>query len=76
MKPIETIDDAIDAHGNPDFDGYMVRRFPEDVDSPPSTEHFREIRYHGLSDVADVCITERPDGKIHWQLQGKPLSTN
>lgn len=76
MKPIETIDDAIDALGNPDFDGYTEHRCPEEIETPPSTEYLREIRYHGLSEVADVWITERPDGKIHWRLQGKQLPIN
>lgn len=72
LKDIKSIDDAIRQFGEPDFDGHSGTKAPESESNPPKIEHYRDIRYHGLSDVADVWIAERPDGSAFWQLQGKP----
>ena len=71
LESITTIDDALEMLGKPDFDGHSTSRQLEAEDESPRIEDHREIRYYGLSDVADVWITERPDGKIYWHLQGK-----
>lgn len=72
LKNIKSIDDAIQQFGQPDFDGQSATKTPESEHHPSKIEHHRDIRYHGLSDVADVWIIERPDGSAYWQLQGKP----
>jgi hypothetical protein len=73
LEPVKTMDDALALLGKPDFDGHSVSKRPEAENKAPRIEHHRTIRYDGLSDVADVLITERRDGKIFWQLQGKHL---
>jgi hypothetical protein len=73
LHPITTIDDALKNLGAPDFDGHSTTKIPESDTEGPKIQYSREIRYERLSDVAIVSITERPDGKIHWQLQGKFL---
>lgn len=76
LAPIQTMSDAVDTFGTPDYDDYSVSRCPEDDDSPPRTVYHREVRFYTLSDVADVWISERPDGKVFWQLQGKYIDRN
>ncbi len=71
LQNIKTIDDAIEQLGQPDMDGHVANKKPESEGNPPKIDHNRDIRYHNLSDVADVRITERPDGSAYWQLQGK-----
>ena len=71
LDGIETIDGALARFGKPDFEGTSVTTHPERANEPPRIEHHRDIRYHNLSDVAEIWITERPDGKIFWHLQGK-----
>ena len=71
LEPITTIDDTLEMLGKPDSDGHSTSRQLEAENEPPRIEHHREIRYYGFSDVAEVWITERPDGRIYWQLQGK-----
>ena len=73
LKPIETISDALQVFGVPDLDDYERSSQPEDGNTPPLTNFFRVIRYFGLSDVAVVCLSERSDGRVFWQLQGKPI---
>jgi hypothetical protein len=73
LAPIETIHDALAALGTPTWDDYSTIRRPEQQGKPSSIEYHREIRYENMSDVADIWITERPDGKVYWQLQGKYL---
>jgi len=75
MAPIETMNDALTTLGAPDFDDYCVSSYPEDGDTPPVTLYRRLIRYYRLSKIADVAITERSDGKVNWQLEGKFLAT-
>jgi hypothetical protein len=43
-----------------------LKKRPETEDNAPLTQHHRDIRYYQLSDIADVWISERPDGKIFW----------
>ncbi len=71
LEPIKTIDDALELLGKPDVDSYLAVRTPEAENKAPTIERLRDIRYYGLSDVADVSIAERPDGLISWHLQGK-----
>jgi hypothetical protein len=71
LDGITTIDDALAKLGKPDFEGTSVTRHPEAENEAPRIQHHRDIRYFGLSETAEVWITERPDGKIFWQLQGK-----
>ena len=71
LDGIETINDALQQLGNPDFEGTSIVKRPERENEPPRIQHHRDIRYHNLSDVAEIWITERPDGRIFWRLQGK-----
>lgn len=73
LAPLKTIDEAVALFGKPDYDGHSRVRDPGSDERAPSVECHREIRYENLSDVASVCITERPDGKLSCCLLGKPL---
>jgi hypothetical protein len=74
LEPIKSIADAIATLGPPDYDGHSISRTFEKEGQPPQTAFQRHIRYGALSTIADIWINEREDGKIHWQLQGKPLA--
>jgi hypothetical protein len=76
LHGITTIDAAIKKFGKPDFEGVSTSKHPERQDKPPRIEHHRDIRYHNLSDIAEIWITERPDGSIYWHLQGKYIGRN
>ena len=41
------------------------------IDTPELTESFRALSYSGLSETADVLVTVRPDGKVHFGYVGK-----
>jgi hypothetical protein len=71
LEPVKTVRDALEQLGPPDFDGFSTTLRPERDDQPPLVERHRDLRYYSLSDVADIWITERSDGAVHWQLQGK-----
>ena len=73
LTPVHTISDALNLLGKPDDDNPagVISRNDESDQSPSSVTAFRTLTYRGLSDVADVCFTERPDGLAHWSLQGK-----
>jgi len=76
LRDIQTIGDALAKLGKPDFAGTSVANRSETKTDGPTTHHHRTIRYYKLSDVAEVRITERLDGKIFWQLQGKHVGRN
>jgi len=76
LHGITTIDAAIKKLGTPDFEGTSTSKFPEQEGTAPRIEYHRDIRYHNLSDVAEIWITERPDGTIYWHLQGKYIYRN
>ncbi len=71
LDGVTTIAEALTKFGKPDFEGTSVTRHPENENEAPKIQHHRGIRYFGLSETAEVWITERPDGRIFWQLQGK-----
>jgi hypothetical protein len=71
MDGLRTIEDVIGRLGKPDFEGLSTARHFECENQAPSIQHHRDIRYHRFSEVADIWITERPDGTIFWRLQGK-----
>jgi hypothetical protein len=74
---IETIDDAIQRFGKPDYDETSTRTVLPTRESPPKTEQHRHIRYYNLSDFAYIWITEFRggvfDGEFVWHLQSKFL---
>jgi hypothetical protein len=70
---LKTLDEAMQVLGSPDDDiphGLTEKR-PEQDGAPPTVESFRTLRYCGLSETADVNITESRTGSIHFWLQGK-----
>ena len=71
LKGVNSMDDAIRRFGKPDYDGTAGSHRDETKDAGPCIEHHRFIRYHALSDVADIWLTERSDGGILWELHGK-----
>lgn len=73
LSGVQTIDGAIEKFGKPDFAGVSTSKYAEREGEAPRIEPHRHIRYGNLSDVAEVWITERPDGKIYARLQGKSL---
>lgn len=76
LSGVQTIDDAIQKFGTPDFEGVSTSKYPAREGEAPRIEPHRSIRYGNLSEVAEVWITERPDGKIYARLQGKYLGNN
>jgi hypothetical protein len=72
LKPLKTIGDVLSTLGVPDHDSYSVTHYPSRDESAPGIIYNRELRYQGLSDVADVCIFECSDGEVRWTLQSKP----
>jgi hypothetical protein len=73
LAPIKTTQQAFDAFGPPQADGFSVARETrrDDPSNPPMAQRRREVFYKGLSDVADVRITELPDGRVSFTLLGK-----
>jgi hypothetical protein len=73
LSHVRTIRSAIKRLGKPDRDepdGVRTER-PERDGQSPAIHHHRALYYEHLSEIADVWITERPDGTVHWSLQGK-----
>lgn len=73
LSGVQTIDDALQKFGKPDFEGVSTSKYAEREGKAPGIEAHRNIRYCDLSEVAEVWFTERPDGKIYARLQGKYL---
>jgi hypothetical protein len=75
LRPIETIQQALDTFGPPQMDSYSTIRdlHRDEPDHPPTVQRRPSLLYTALSDVADVRITERPDGRTSWTLSGKCL---
>ncbi len=73
LAPVQTISDALRLLGTPDDDNPVgvVSRTDETDHSPSSVASSRTLTYHGLSDVANVCVTECSDGRAFYSLQGK-----
>jgi hypothetical protein len=73
LTPIASIQQAIDAFGPPQMDGFSVARNfrRDDPKSPPTIQRHRELLYMTLSEVADVRITEVFNGRVSWMLSGK-----
>jgi hypothetical protein len=74
LNPLKTIEDTFNTLGVPDHDGYSVTEDHCRDELPPYIVYNRLLRYHGLSEIADVCISGNSDGKVRWTLQGKPLA--
>ena len=73
LRPLHSIDAATSALGPPDLDDFTIQHFDESVESPPRTSCLRELRYYGVSQHADVSITQRNDGSIFFHFYGKPI---
>jgi hypothetical protein len=73
LEPIRTLSDALERLGKPDEDcayGTVIRHH-EEGNRPPVDEFCRTYRYHSLSKVAQVEITEHRDGTVSFGLSGK-----
>lgn len=73
LAPVATLRAALKRLGKPERDDPAGTRTQtsEDGDRPPTRKRHRTLVYEQLSSVADVWITESPDGRAHWQLIGK-----
>ena len=72
-KDIKTIKDAFSKLGKPDEDdpaGAGINT-PEKGGEPPKYETFHSLRYHGLSDVAYIEITDYLRERVHISFLGK-----
>ena len=72
LVPVRTIRGALRRLGKPERDdpsGTSVT--VEGASGDPIVRRHRTLVYEHLSAVADVWITERSDGAVSWQLQGK-----
>ncbi|WP_425399677.1 DUF6980 family protein [Aeoliella sp.] len=78
LRACKNVEDVLAALGPPDRDdptGCSSTTF-EEVDCPPQITIERLLVYENLSDVADVHVTERPNGKIGFSISGKPKSAS
>lgn len=76
LDQVDTISTALAKLGQPtrdDATGSQKRH--EKAGQPNSIQRFRTLVYENLSDVADVWITERENGKAFCQLQGKYIGS-
>ncbi|MFI5381320.1 MAG: hypothetical protein ACHRHE_18640 [Tepidisphaerales bacterium] len=73
LASVKTIRSALKRLGKPERDDPSGTRIGQDEadGNPPVVQHHRTLIYERLSEVADVCITERADGGASWQLIGK-----
>lgn len=73
LAGVRSIEDALRVLGPPDRDdphGVMVHQAELDG-APPTLQRYRMLTYTGLSDTAEVIVTDyRRDG-VHTVLQGK-----
>ena len=72
---LKTLDQATQALGPPDDDNPqgLTETQVEREGTAPTAESSRTLRYPGLSETADVYITETRTGGLHFWLQGKYL---
>ena len=73
LLPIETIADALERFGEPEFDSPFGTAWMRDEASgePGAIEYARVLRYESLSEVATVDILESPGGRVGFSLSGK-----
>jgi hypothetical protein len=73
LDGVTSIRAAIRKLGKPDEDNPrgIGMETPERRGHAAAKQWFRTLRYEKLSEVANVRITERADGRASWQLQGK-----
>lgn len=73
LSPIETIQQAFDTFGLPQMDDFSVMRNlrRDEADNPPTIQRCRELLYTQLSEVAEIRISELPNGSVSWMLSGK-----
>jgi hypothetical protein len=76
LAGITTLDEATRRLGNPDRDepAGVTQETPEDNGHPSIIEWFRSIVYCGLSDTAEVHITDFREKGVGIRLQGKCLA--
>jgi hypothetical protein len=77
LDGITSIRAAIRKLGKPDDDNPrgISMETPQRGGHAPTKQWFRTLRYEKLSKVANVCVTERADGRASWRLQGKAKKT-
>ena len=73
LATVRTIRGALKQLGKPDDDnptGTSVQHL-ETANRGPSVRHFRTLTYTRLSNVADLRIIEKADGRVSYSLVGK-----
>jgi hypothetical protein len=75
LTGVTTLNDALRKLGNPDRDepAGVTQKTPERDGNPSIIESFRSIVYCGLSNTADVHITDYREKGVSIWLQGKYL---
>lgn len=73
LHACKNLDDVFATFGQPDQDTPAGSSFTtfEDKGSPPQVVFQRLLIFQNVSDVADLHITERPDGMIGYSVVGK-----
>lgn len=73
VRGITSLDDAVRVLGLPDRDEPRgaTQRMPEQEGQPPAIDSFRVLIYSGLSETAEVSITDYRDRGLSVRLQGK-----
>jgi hypothetical protein len=75
MEDIKTIRDALRLFGDPDEDEEEVQ-YNEDETGKQTVERLRTICYQSISPLADICITEKLDGRVTYLLRSKWIDTS
>jgi hypothetical protein len=74
VQNLETVSDVLAALGPPDRDdraGYSITTTSKKGRS--STKLYRELRYVGLSAMADILVTVHPSEKVGFGFIAKPI---
>ena len=73
LRPIESVEDALERLGEPDEDRRMgmASKLQEAEGRPGRIQYERTLRYRSLSEIAEVEIIEGAGGRVSFGLSGK-----
>jgi hypothetical protein len=75
LESVRTLRDALEQLGTPDEDNPhgSIDHFPEEGARPPLDVVYRTFLYRSLSEVAELRISEHPDGTVSFAFSGKQI---
>ncbi len=76
LDGIRTLEHAIEKLGEPDKDDHrgITVEIPDKDGQIPRKESFRVLQYFGLSETAEVWITDYHKDEVHITFQSKPIT--